>query len=284
MLRTVDKGINGTARLGKRLERRKAAAGRTFGSLSRQQLLVYAGEVAQHFREELSLRQAVSGREQRIQELVASSTAAQEEERQWIACEVHDRIAQTLASVFQQLQTIESLTHGRPEVRQVAVRASALVRDAIREARNIMNELHPPLLDEYGIVPLIEEELRRFEGDTGCTARLIADCPARPPQAVEVALYRIFHEALINVRRHATGARAVEVALVCNNGFVDLRLRDDGAGFDAQAASSSRRVGGLMSMRRRVEIVGGSFEIRSQPGQGTEVSVRVPVNGITKGG
>ena len=133
MLGTVREEVKSRSRQGKRpLGRQKTPAGQTFESLSHKQLLVYAQEMAQHFREEISLKQTLSQREQRIHELAAASAAGQEEERQWIACEVHDRIAQTLASVFQQLQTLESMTHGEPQVRQVVIRASALVRDAIR--------------------------------------------------------------------------------------------------------------------------------------------------------
>ncbi|MEK7873682.1 MAG: sensor histidine kinase, partial [Chloroflexota bacterium] len=207
-----------------------------------------------------------------------SSFVAQEEERQWIAFEVHDRVAQTLASVFQQLQTLESITSLEPQTRHVVVRARMLVREAIRDARNIMNELHPPLLDDFGVVPLIEEEIRHFREDTGCQVRFDTDYPARPPAHVELALYRVFHEALNNVRRHAPGARNVGVTLTHGDGVVTLGVQDDGSGFDVKAATASERVGGLMSMRRRTEVIGGTFTLVSRPG--TLVTMRVPLNGV----
>ena len=214
---------------------------RTFEGLSHEQLLTYTRELSDHFQRERDLRHELAQREQQMRELIATATAAQEEERQWIAYEVHDRVAQTLASVFQQLQTLESMTAAHPQVRRVAVRASALAREAIREARNLMNDLHPPILDEFGVVPLIEEELRRFREDTKCRTRLDADYPERPSQEVEVALYRVFHEALLNVRRHATRARHVKVTLTCVDGIVSLQVRNDGPGFDVEAAESAKR-------------------------------------------
>lgn len=204
---------------------------------------------------------------------------ALEAERQWIAYEVHDRIAQTLFAVSQQIQTMESLTRIDSSARQLAVRASLLVREAIREARNIMNDLHPPALDEFGLAPLIEEELRRFQEDTGCNARLTADWQTRPPTRVEVALYRIFHETLINIRRHAPNARSVVVTLASADHSVSLKVEDDGPGFDVLAAVQRKHVGGLMSMQRRAEIIGGRLEVHSSPGQGTCVTLQFPVEG-----
>ncbi len=260
------------------LEEKEVPTTRTFDGLSREQLLIYARELADHFWNEDSLRGMVSQREQYIRELTAASITAQEEEREWIAYEVHDRIAQTLASVFQQLQMLESMTRENPAARQVAVRGSILLREAIRESRNIMNDLHPPVLDEFGIVPLIEEELRHFHEEMGCQAGFDANYQVRPSRDVEVALYRIFHEALINVRRHSTGAKNVTVTLSCKDHVVNLQVEDDGLGFDVEAAVQGKRVGGLMSMRRRAEVIGGNFEVTSSPGHGTIVSVYVPLN------
>ncbi|MBF8266914.1 MAG: multi-sensor signal transduction histidine kinase [Dehalococcoidia bacterium] len=257
---------------------------RNFDGLNRQQLLIYARELGEHRQRERGLEHTISQREQQMRELAAASIAAQEEERQYIAFEVHDRIAQTLAAAFQQLQTLESMTQTDPKTRQVAVRASSLVREAIRESRNIMNDLHPPVLDEFGIAPLIEEELRSFQEQTHCQVRFDVDYPKRPPSDVEMALYRIFHEALINIRRHAPGARKVTVSLAYTGQAVSLQVQDDGPGFDVEEALQAKRVGGLMSMRRRADILGGQFEIISSLSQGTRVSVLVPVNGNNRKG
>lgn len=254
---------------------------------SRKLSILYALELGRPLRNEMELQRTLSKRDLHITELVATSRmarkaslVAQEEERQWIAFEVHDRVAQPLAAVFQQLQTLESMTFAEPHARQVVVRARMLVREAIREARNIMNELHPPLLDEFGVVPLLEEEVRHFEEDTGCRVSLMVESPARPPKDVEMVVYRVFHEALSNVRRHAPGAKNVRVLLMHRHNVVILHVEDDGPGFRSKAAAASERVGGLMSMRRRTELIGGTFTIKSRRGHGTQVVMRVPLNGV----
>lgn len=208
---------------------------------------------------------------------LAHTSSIVEEERRWIAAEVHDRIAQNLAGIFQQLQTLEPHLADDPEAQRVMLRASSLVREAIRECRDIMKELHPPGLDEFGIVPLIEEELKQFSEDSGCAVQLVGDRRVRRSGAIEVALYRVFHEALTNARRHAHTARKVVVTLGRQDQAIILQIEDDGPGFDVAATQRSQHVGGLMSMKRRVEAVGGTLEIVSIPIQGTRVTARIPL-------
>ncbi len=138
-----------------------------------------------------------------------------------------------------------------------------------------MNDLYPAGLEEFGIVPLIEAELSRLEQDIGCRVAFYASSPATLSTNVGVILYRIFHEALSNIRQHATTAENVNVSLGCTDGVASIEVQDDGPGFDVEATEENR-VSGLMSMRRRAEMVGGTFELTSVPGKGTTVTVRVP--------
>ena len=211
-----------------------------------------------------------------VRNRTALSAATLDEELQWIALEVHDRIAQILASAFQQLQMLESITRADPQVRQVVVRASLLLREAIRECRDIMKELHPPGLKEFGLIPLMEEELRQFQEDTGCETSFEGADGVRRSGDIELTLYRIFHEALINARRHAPGATKVRVSLTSQDSFISFQIEDNGDGFDFAAAREVRRVGGLMSMQRRAELIHGTFEVTSIPKQGNRVRVCLP--------
>ena len=125
---------------------------------------------------------------------------------------------------------------------------------------------------------LVEEELDNFEEDTECLVAFDADCPARPPGDAEITLYRIFHEALTNIRKHAPDAKNVAVSLACLDQVVVLQVGDDGPGFQVETVEARKRVGGLMSMRRRSEVIGGTFEIESSLGQGTRLTVQIPMD------
>jgi signal transduction histidine kinase len=212
-----------------------------------------------------------------LQAELRHALTAQDEEREWIALEVHDRIAQTLASVFQQLQTLEGLARSYPEIRQVAVRGSLLCREAIREARNIMNDLQPPVLDDLGLVPALEEELREVAERTPCRVTQSLSLTGRPPRGIELSLYRIFRESLVNIQRHAQ-AKEVRVALREEGEGIRLEVSDNGSGFDVRNAMKRKRIGGLLSMRRRAEVVGGICQVQSEPGQGTRVTVWLPLS------
>lgn len=233
--------------------------------------------------ERQTVERRLSELEKRRQSDLGLAMRAHEEEREWLAYEVHDRIAQTLASVFQQLQTLEALARSSPEIRQLAVRSSMLTREAIREARTIMNDLHPPVLEELGLAPLVEEELRHLGDDMKCRTKIELTPRVRLPRDMEIALYRIMHEALANIRRHSH-ANEVVVSLKCTSQGVDFEVRDDGVGFDVATTLAQKRVGGLMSLQRRAELAGGTCHIGSTPGKGTAVRVWMPATTTPGGG
>ena len=210
-----------------------------------------------------------------LRDSLLRAITAHDEEREWIALEVHDRIAQTLASVFHQFQAVEGLTQSYPEIHQIVVRGSVLCRDAIKEARNIMDDLRPPILDELGLVPAVEGDLRRLADRPGWRVNQELSLRARLPHGAELTLYRIFREALLNVQRHVQPTE-VGVALHKEGEGVRLEVSDNGAGFDVQKATEEKRVGGLLSMRRRAEVAGGTWDIQSTSGRGTTVSVWLP--------
>lgn len=233
-------------------------------------------ELAERKQAEYKLKQD----ERKIRELAAAYVRAQEEERQWIALEVHDRLVQTLTAAFHQLQAFKSMPQAEPDsiVREVATDAFNLVKDAISETRNIMKELYPETLAKFGLHPLIREELQHLEEETGFATGFTSNCQMRLPKDIETTFYRIFHEALLNVKKHAAGASKVTVHLNLNNGKAELMVEDNGTGFNVAAVQRKNKgPGGLESMLRRAEIIGGKVSIDSQPGQGTRVCVRIPL-------
>jgi signal transduction histidine kinase len=211
-----------------------------------------------------------------LREQFAQVTAAQEEERQRIARELHDGLVPLLASLSIRLHTVgrrlDREEHpAAGELRELAEQAQASSRDI----RRLIHDLRPVALDELGLVPALREHLAHCEREQGLAFELAADMGGRLPSSVETTLFRIVQEAVNNVLQHAQ-ARHVRVALLRGENDVGLEISDDGQGFDAQLPRSGRHIG-LWSMRERVEQLGGRFEVRSIPGQGTTVTAVVPV-------
>ncbi len=201
----------------------------------------------------------------------------QQHEREWLAYELHDRLAQTIVSATQELRILQRLAGETPEVRVAVVRASMALDQALRELRTIMDDLNPPLLDKLGLPPLVRHMVHDFRRETGCDIELTLACAERLPHQIDLVLYRILHEAIVNIERHAQ-ATTVHVLLICRPGAVEAEVVDDGVGFDPGAVGlDERHVGGLLSMRRRAELVGGNCRVDSEPGRGTRVNVSIPV-------
>ncbi len=209
------------------------------------------------------------------------SLEIQEAERERIILEVHDGIAQTLASAFQYLQTIDQIA--RPhfdqhqDLNQLFTRAVVLVRQAVQETREIINGAIPATLDGHGLVFTVRQELKQFGEETGCHVEFCSSAWPSLPRQVEFAIYRIIHEAVNNVRKHAQSPR-LEVEMSQKRGRLVIRVKDWGVGFtsDQLEPSSSNRSLGLLSMRRRAELLGGTFKINSALGKGTEIRVDIP--------
>jgi signal transduction histidine kinase len=211
-----------------------------------------------------------------LREQFAQVTAAQEEERQRIARELHDGLVPALASLNIRLRTIAKQL-GRDEhplageIRELAEQTQASSRDI----RRLIHDLRPVALDELGLVPALRQHLARCEEELALVIELNADEGERLPTAVETALFRIVQEAVNNVYRHAR-AQQVRVELRRGEDHIRLDIADDGQGFDTQSPRSGRQIG-LWSMRERVEQLGGKLQVASVPGEGTTVSAVVPL-------
>jgi two-component system sensor histidine kinase UhpB len=204
---------------------------------------------------------------------------AQEEERRRLARDLHDEVNQALTAI---LLRLEALAHETPAERAPEVaELKRLVNKAMDELLNLARQLRPSALDDHGLVPAVETQLKRFSARTGIEVRLATNGePDMLPEVVQTAIYRVAQEALTNVTRHA-GATVVELDLEEEEGAVELRVRDDGGGFDPSAivrTSSDVSGGGLglVGMAERARLVGGELDVRSAPGGGTTITLRVP--------
>ncbi|MES1242695.1 MAG: GAF domain-containing sensor histidine kinase [Acidobacteriota bacterium] len=196
--------------------------------------------------------------------------AAQAEERNRLAREIHDTLAQDLSAIAFQLEAAEALLDGPvdPErVRRAVAAALDLTRKGLEETRRSVLDLRAAPLEgrslATALADLAAERKVTFEGPA----------PAPLPAAVEVGLYRIAQEAVQNALRHAEASRVV-IRLEGTPDRVRLTVEDDGRGFGIADASSASRFG-LVGMRERAHLLGGSFQLESSPGAGTRVTVEV---------
>jgi len=205
---------------------------------------------------------------------------AQEEERKKISRELHDVIAQTLTSINVQLATLkkEAAIDARGLERNIA-RTQKLVEKSVNVVHRFARELRPTVLDDLGLIPALHTFMKSFREETGIRVSLSA------PAAVEqvngdkrVVLYRVAQEALTNVARHAQASHA-QVKIQKRDGDICMKIKDDGKGFEGERVlhrKRSKRLG-LIGMRERLEMVGGTFSVISAPGKGTTVLVRIPL-------
>lgn len=193
----------------------------------------------------------------------------QELERQRLSREIHDSLGQNLLAVNMLLQRTAGCHPD--EIRQFTHPAGEIVKDAIAEARAIINNLRPPALTELGLVEAVRNLCRDAE-ITG-NIQIEATLTAPPlPDTVAIYLYRIVQEALHNILKHAKASRA-EVRIEGDTHAVGLHIHDNGQGFDARSLPSGSN--GLNNMRERIQILGGEFNITTSPGNGTIIHVNI---------
>lgn len=203
------------------------------------------------------------------------------EERNRLAREIHDTIAQGLTGIVLQLEAADQLMDSNPDKAKMRVQKSmALARSSLQEARRSVWNLRPTPLEDKKLVDAIRQELARFAEEASWQTAFHLEGELLPLAGeTENGLYRIAQEMLNNVKKHARATR-VEAYLGCRDGIVRLRICDDGMGFDPSHARSASAEGGfgLLGLRERARLLGGSLKIESEPGHGTVLEVEIPVN------
>jgi two-component system sensor histidine kinase UhpB len=215
---------------------------------------------------------------QQLHRLSGEILQAQEEERQRVARELHDETAQALTSLLVRLRLLERAQHP-DEARQHVQELRQLTAQALAEVRRLALELRPQILDDLGLGAALGWRVDEVNASSHTHATLqLVGVASRLPRHIELVLYRVAQEALTNVVRHAQ-ANHVHLTLKREGEAITLEIQDDGIGFDANALQTrASRSLGLMGMRERVALIGGSLAIESQQGQGTRLLARVPFN------
>ena len=202
------------------------------------------------------------------------------EERNRLAREIHDTLAQGLTATGLQLESAEALLDhgaGAERAREPLRRALSLTRSNLDEARRSVLDLRAAPLEGRSLPEALKTLVDRWEAETGVATRFKAINGSRPlPPRVEVALYRICQEALTNAARHARASR-VTVRLASTPDQVRLVVQDDGRGFDPSGVQDDRH--GVVGMRERAATIGGFLGVESSSNEGTRVEVEVPLGG-----
>ena len=240
-------------------------------ALTRGEAAINAAIVA--FQDVTERKRAEIARQQLLQRLVS----AQEEERTRISRELHDQMGQSLTALLMVIDAM-SASGEKGEAQDRLNKLKLLVEELMDQAHLMAWELRPPALDNLGLRAALEQYLKEWSRSTG----IRADFASRGltnlehlDKSIETTLYRVVQEALTNVHRHS-GSEIVSVLLERMDGEVTVIVEDNGKGFDVDAVTSNRSERlGLVGMRERIELVGGSLAIESTPDQGTTVYARV---------
>jgi signal transduction histidine kinase len=205
-----------------------------------------------------------------------------EEERTRIAREVHDELGQALTGLKLDLSWLATkLARNREPVQEKVKTMTEHIDETIQTVRRIATELRPGILDSLGLIAALEWQANEFQSRTGIpcvVTTTVAD--TLWDQQFSTGVFRIFQETLTNVIRHATATR-VEVSFAEEGDGLVLTVKDNGRGISEEEIANTRSIG-LVGMRERARLIGGELMLQGAAGQGTTVTLRVPLNRIAK--
>ncbi|MAE71927.1 MAG: hypothetical protein CME06_15855 [Gemmatimonadetes bacterium] len=218
-------------------------------------------------------RKAIVDSERRLRSLSERLFSLQEQERRSISRDLHDELGQLVTAITIELR---GAAKAAPEstaghIRRAEKAASLL----LQELHGVVARLRPTILDDLGLLEAIRSYARDFERTTGIALELRLDPSSHPiPPKVSESVYRIVQEGLTNAAKHA-GSESITLSMVASEDRVIVEIADDGEGFDPRATESDRF--GLLGMRERAELMGGELVLHSTPGEGTRISLSVPL-------
>ncbi|NOH03378.1 MAG: sensor histidine kinase [Chloroflexi bacterium] len=197
-------------------------------------------------------------------------------ERERMARELHDTLAQGLAGLILQLEAVDThLSRGKVDrAQKIAVQAMARARSTLADARHAIDDLR----DDNSIIDVeaaVRAEAERFTSATGIPCVLDLEITSTIPESLAEHVLKIVSEGLTNIARHAR-AKNVNLQIEAHNGLLEMEIKDDGCGFDVSGQGKSGHYG-LVGMRERARLAGGTLDIQSKPHEGTTLKVRLPL-------
>lgn len=212
-----------------------------------------------------------------IRKLTSHLQNVREEDRAHIAREIHDELGQQLTVLKMDVSWINKKIATTDEtIKEKMKDLLAMLDQTVRTVRRISSELRPSLLDDLGLIAAMEWQLQEFKKRSDIKTSFTApENEIKLPDMVKTGLFRIFQESLTNVVRHSNAKKMVISLEYKNNDFI-LSIADDGKGFDKDKIADKRTLG-ILGMKERTSMIGGKYEITSEPGKGTVVVVTVPL-------
>lgn len=236
--------------------------------------LVLSNDVTEQIRTADKLKKSYD----EIRGLASHLQDVREEERAWIAREIHDQLGQQLTGLKMDFSWLKRKMVEEDEfTRERITNSLSLLDETIRTVRRIVTEIRPGILDDLGLIPAIEWQAEEFQKRFSIPTHFITDVDkASFPAGVSIGLFRICQESLTNIARHAFASK-INIALSQEAENILLRIDDNGKGFQAEKSGDQKTLG-LLGMKERALMMGGKFQIESSKGKGTSVFVTVPFN------
>ena len=219
---------------------------------------------------------AIEKKLQKEQKMLRRLLESQHHEMQLVAYEIHDGLAQLLTSTVSQLQMFDHFRETKPEEAQKTYQTARRILDqAVDETRRLVRGLRHPVLEESGVATAIKILIAEHAERSDMNIEFVCDIQFdRLDSLFENAIYRIAQEGLNNASRHS-GTKKIRITLQQEDRQIMLEIRDWGCGFDTHAVDADNF--GLEGIRQRAKILGGQASIESTPGQGTRITVQLPL-------
>ena len=220
-----------------------------------------------------------------MQERFTHVTLAQEEERRRISRELHDGLGPSLASIGNTLRACRYMVKTDPERCETELEEIAKsLKGYVQDIRELIHDLRPLALDQLGLEEAIRQQVERLGQQTGIKTSFDMSGEAALTPLTEVTVFRVVQECLTNIQKHAQASH-VELSLQVMDAGLELRIKDDGRGFDRRKVNSGaiENSHGLVNMQERAELLGGSFSVHTSPGRGCHVLFYIPSMGVEVG-
>jgi signal transduction histidine kinase len=227
--------------------------------------------------ENAQLMETIRRHRQDLKRLTEKLFASQEEERRYIARELHDEAGQSLTGVKLAIERLaENLNGSNPEIRKELGSILSMIRRTSTEMRRLSYHLHPTLLSDLGLEPALNLYFKEIQDHTNINIEFhIVGFDQRLSTDIETVLYRFSQETLTNTLKYA-GAGNFRLSIIKSYPCIIFIAEDDGRGFDPGVIEKDKRQLGLLGMRERAHLFGGSFQLRSKPGEGTRIRIEIP--------